>query len=89
MDRWVGVGVVRSVTNRCVGMVRWFVFSVGSIVNIIRCSINIPYIYIYHNFLLFHASVLTLHLCSLFCFLRIHYNNSMKRTFYLQSIIVA
>jgi hypothetical protein len=36
-----GVGVVRSVMNRCVRMIRWFGSSVGSIVNTPRCSINI------------------------------------------------
>jgi hypothetical protein len=44
MDRWVVV--VRSVANQCVGMVRWFGSSVGSIVITPRCSINIMYIYI-------------------------------------------
>jgi hypothetical protein len=42
----VGVGVVRSVKNQCIGMVRWFGSSVGSIVNTPWCSINILYIYI-------------------------------------------
>jgi hypothetical protein len=41
MDHCVGVGVVRSVANRCVGMVRWFGSSVGSIVTTPGCSINI------------------------------------------------
>jgi hypothetical protein len=47
MDHWVGVGVVRSVVNRSVGMVRWFGSSVGSIVTTPRCSINILCVCVY------------------------------------------